>query len=1033
MAHFFIDRPIFAWVIAIVIMLGGALSISQLPLEQYPDIAPPSVRIIATYTGASAKTVEDSVTQVIEQKMTGLDNLLYMSASSSSSGSANITLTFAPGTDPDVAQMQVQNKLQQAQSRLPLSVQAQGLTVRKGTSDYLIIVALTSSNSQVTSNEIGDYIDSNLLDSLSRVSGVGEVQLLGSGFAMRIWLDPAKLAKYALMPSDVSAALLAQNTEVSAGQLGAMPAVAGQQLNATITARNKLQSMEEFRNVVVKSTSDGAVVLLSDVARVEVGAESYDVITTLNGLPAASMGVTLATGANALEVGDAVKAKMAEMAPFFPSELSLEAVVAYDTTPFVSLSIKEVVKSLGEAVVLVVLIMYLFLQNIRATLIPTITVPVVLLGTFGVLALLGYSINTLTLFAMVLAIGLLVDDAIVVVENVERVMAEKALSALEATRESMNEITGALVGIALVLSAVFIPMAFFGGSAGIIYRQFSVTIVVAMLLSVLMAMTLTPALCATLLRPGDVNHGTRGGFFGWFNRMFARNAERYEGGVAKLLKRKRSGMLVYGLITVAMALVYAQLPTGFLPDEDQGTLMAQIKLPEGATNTRMDLAMRQFEEYMLAQPEVEAVIGFAGLGIGGKGQSTGRAFVRLNDWSERTGPGQDSASIARRASQAMAGVHDANIIVSLPPSIRGLGQSSGFDLQLKDLGGLGHEALVAARDEFVRLANANPLLQRVRSNGLDDTPQLRVKIDDRKAGAFGLSTSDINNTLSAALGGSYVNDYLNEGRVKRVYIQGEAEARMQVQDLDRWFVRNSLGEMVPFSSFASATWSYGSPQLERYNGSAAIGLVGDPAPGVSSGEAMTAVEALIKQLPEGIGYEWSGQSYQERQAGSQAPLLYAVSIMFVFLCLAALYESWSVPVSVMLVVPLGVIGTVLAVRATGLSNDVYFQVGLLTTVGLAAKNAILIVEFAKHLQEQGHSLVDATLTAARLRLRPILMTSLAFMFGVLPLALSSGAGAAGRQAIGIGVLGGMFSATVLGVFFVPLFFVMIRGWCVRKG
>ncbi|UZM16320.1 efflux RND transporter permease subunit [Pseudomonas kielensis] len=1032
MAHFFIDRPIFAWVLAIVIMLGGALSISQLPLEQYPDIAPPSVNISATYTGASAKTVEDSVTQIIEQKMTGLDNLLYMAASSSSAGTASITLTFAPGTDPDVAQMQVQNKLQQAQPRLPQTVQAQGLTVRKGGSDYLMIVALTSSNSQVTSNEIGDYIDSSLLDSISRVNGVGEVQLLGSGFAMRIWLDPAKLTKYALMPSDVSAALQAQNTEVSAGQLGAMPTVTGQQLNATITARNKLQTMQEFRNVVVKSTDDGALVLLSDVARIEVGAESYDVITTLNGQPAASMGVTLATGANALEVGRAVKAKVAEMAPFFPSELSLETLVAYDTTPFVSLSIKEVMKSLGEAIVLVVLIMYLFLQNVRATLIPAITVPVVLLGTFGVLAVLGYSINTLTMFAMVLAIGLLVDDAIVVVENVERVMAEKAVSALEATRESMSEITGALVGIALVLSAVFIPMGFFGGSTGIIYRQFSVTIVVAMLLSVLVAMTLTPALCATMLRPGDVNHGTRSGFFGWFNRMFARNAVRYEAGVGKLLKRKRSGMLVYGLISVAMAVVYVQLPTGFLPNEDQGTLMVQIKLPEGGTHTRMDEAMRQFEEYMLVQPEVEAVIGLAGLGIGGKGQSTGRAFVKLRDWSERTGPGQDSASIARRASLAMSSVRDASIFVILPPAIRGLGQSSGFDLQLKDLGGLGHEELVKARDTFIRLANDSPLLQRVRSNGLNDTPQLRVNIDDHKAGALSLSSSDINNTLSAALGGQYVNDYLNEGRVKRVYVQGEAESRMQVQDLDRWFVRNSLGEMVPFSSFASATWSYGSPQLERYNGTAALGLVGDPAPGVSSGDAMAEVEALLKQLPEGIGHEWSGQSYQERQSGSQAPLLYAVSILFVFLCLAALYESWSVPFSVMLVVPLGVIGTVLATRLTGLSNDVYFQVGLLTTVGLAAKNAILIVEFAKHLQEQGQSLVDATLTAARLRLRPILMTSLAFMFGVLPLALSSGAGSAGRQAIGMGVLGGMLSATLLGVFFVPLFFVLVRGRFTRQ-
>ena len=803
--------------------------------------------------------------------------------------------------------------------------------------------------------------------------------------------------------------------------------MAGQQLNATISARSKLQTAEEFRNVVVKSTSNGAVVLLGDVARVELGSESYDVSSALNGKPAAAMGVQLAAGANALSVGEAVKAKLKELEPFYPTEMQLKNVIAYDTTPFVSLSIEEVVKSLGEAIVLVVLIMFLFQQNLRATLIPAITVPVVLLGTFGVLALFGYSINTLTMFAMVLAIGLLVDDAIVVVENVERVMGEQGLSALAATRQSMDEITSALVGIALVLSAVFIPMAFFGGSTGIIYRQFSVTIVSAMVLSVLVAMTLTPALCATLLKPSDAQgHGAQGGFFGWFNRSFERGAEVYKGWVGAIFQRGRASLLVYGLVVLAMAAGYFSLPTSFLPDEDQGILMAQVQLPVGATDSRTQAVVKQFESYILEQPEVEALISISGLGMNGNSQNTARAFIRLKDWSERSGAGQDAASIAQRATMALSSIGDANVFVMQPPAVRGLGQSSGFDLQLKDLGGLGHDALVVAREKFIELANKDPRLLGVRSNGLDDSPQLKVSIDDRKAEALNLSTSDINTTLSTALGGTYVNDFLNQGRVKKVYVQGQASSRMQAVDLEHWFVRNSNNEMVPFSSFASSSWSYGSPLLERYNGNASLEVVGDSAPGVSSGVAMDAVEAIIKQLPEGIGYEWTGQSYQLRLSGSQAPLLYGISVLFVFLCLAALYESWSVPFSVMLVVPLGVVGAVLATRFSGLSNDVYFQVGLLTTVGLAAKNAILIVEFAKHLQEQGNSLREATLIAVRQRLRPILMTSLAFMFGVLPLALSSGAGSAGRQAIGTGVLGGMFTATVLGIFFVPLFFVQIR-------
>ncbi|MBI6613711.1 efflux RND transporter permease subunit [Pseudomonas simiae] len=1027
MAHFFIDRPIFAWVIAIVIMLGGSLSISQLPLEQYPDIAPPTVKISATYTGASAKTVEDSVTQVIEQQMKGLDNLTYMSATSSSAGSASISLTFTAGTDPDVAQMQVQNKLQQAESRLPQSVQSEGLTVTKGGSDFLMIVALASDDPSVTGTQIGDYISTTLLDSISRIDGVGDVQTLGSGYAMRIWLDPALLEKYALMPSDISSALEAQNTEVSAGQLGALPAIKGQQLNATISARSKLQTVDEFRKVVVKSNSDGAVVLLGDVATLELGSESYDISTALNGKPAAAMGVQLAAGANALNVGKAVKAKLKEMEPFYPTEMQLKNVIAYDTTPFVSLSIEEVVKALGEAIVLVVLIMFLFLQSLRATLIPAITVPVVLLGTFGVLALFGYSINTLTMFAMVLAIGLLVDDAIVVVENVERLMGE-GLSPVAATRQSMREISGALVGITLVLSAVFIPMAFFGGSTGIIYRQFSVTIVSAMVLSVLVAMTLTPALCATLLKARiGKGHGAQHGFFGWFNRTFERASAGYERWVGVVLRRWGRSLLLYGLVLVVMAVGYVSLATSFLPDEDQGILLAQIQLPVGATDSRTQEVIKQFEDYILQQPEVEAMISISGLGMGGNSQNTARAFIRLKDWSERGGSGQGAAAIAQRATLALSSIGDADAFVMQPPTVRGLGQSSGFDLQLKDLGGLGHDALVAAREQFLELARKDARLLGVRSNGLDDAPQLKVSIDDRKAGALSLSTSDINSTLATALGGTYVNDFLNQGRVKKVYVQGQASSRMQAADLDHWFVRNSNNEMVPFSSFASSTWGYGSPLLERYNGNASLEIVGDPAPGVSSGDAMAAVEAIVRQLPQGIGYEWTGQSYQLRLSGSQAPLLYGISVLFVFLCLAALYESWSVPFSVILVVPLGVIGAVLATRVAGLSNDVYFQVGLLTTVGLAAKNAILIVEFAKHLQEQGSSVIDATLVAVRQRLRPILMTSLAFMFGVLPLALSTGAGSAGRQAIGTGVLGGMFSATVLGIFFVPLFFVLIRG------
>ena len=1031
MAAFFIQRPIFAWVIAIVIMLAGIGSIQWLPLEQYPDIAPPRVSINATYTGASAETIENSVTQVIEQYMKGIDNLTYMSASSTSSGTARISLTFNAGTDPDVAQMQVQNKLQQAMPRLPQIVQSQGVTVNKAGIDFLLFISLVSDNPSVRAIDIGDYISSTLLDQISRLDGVGDVQTLGSGYAMRIWLDPDKLQKYTLIPSDIAAAIQAQNTEVSSGQLGALPTVQGQELNASITARSKLQTVEQFNQVIVKSGEDGYVVRLSDVARVELGAESYTPVAKLNGKTSAAFGVQLASGANALATAQAVKDKLDELAPYFPPELKLSVHVPYDTTPFVRISIKEVVKSLIEAILLVVIIMYVFLQNLRATLIPTIAVPVVLLGTFGVLAAFGFSINTLTMFGLVLAIGLLVDDAIVVVENVERIMHEEGLSPKEATRKSMGEITGALVGISLVLSAVFIPMAFFGGSTGVIYRQFSITIVSAMLLSVLIALTLTPALCATLLKPVAHTRPPTGGLFGWFfrwfNHAFDTLSARYHATVAKILQRRLLTMLAYAGTLGLLAFLFMRLPSSFLPTEDQGILMAQIQLPVGATDNRMQRVLRQIEQYLDSQNAViDQYLTIAGLGQGGGGsQNSGRAFIRLKDWSLR-GEGQDAATLADHATKALSQIRDAKLFVNQPAPVRGLGQGAGFTLELKDVGKLGHQALIEARNKFVQLAAQNPKLNRVRPSGLDDTPMFRVDMDDQKTGIYNLTTANINSTLSIAMGGTYVNDFIDKGRVKKVYLQGDAPYRMQPEDINRWYVRNATNEMVPFSAFSSTRWVAGSPLLERYNGMSSVEIIGEAAKGVSTGEAMRIAEDLIKQLPAGIGYEWSAQSYQERLSGSQAPLLYAVSVVFVFLCLAALYESWAVPFSVILVVPLGILGAVMATSLRGLTADVYFQVGLLTTIGLSAKNAILIVEFAKYLQEQGKPLLEATLEAVQLRLRPILMTSLAFVFGVLPLAFSEGAGAASRQAIGTGVLGGMLTATFLGIFFVPLFYVLIR-------
>ncbi|WP_212646256.1 efflux RND transporter permease subunit [Delftia sp. PE138] len=1035
MAQFFINRPIFAWVIAIVIMLGGALSIFTLPLEQYPDIAPPRVTIGAQYTGASAETVENSVTQIIEQQLKGIDNMLYMSSTSDASGRARTTLTFAPGTNIDVAQVQVQNKLQSAVNRLPDAVKSRGVFVNKGGQDFLVTYSFFSKDPAMTAVDIGDYLTSNLVDVIGRLDGVGDVNVFGTNYAMRIWMDPAKMEKYALMPSDLVNALNSQNAQVSAGQLGALPAVADQQLNATITARTKLKTVEQFEDIVLKSSVDGSVVLMKDVARVELGADNLTIKAKLNGLPGAGMGIVLADGANAMNVADTIAAKLAELKPFFPNEI--DYFVSSDSTPFVRASIKEVVSALGEAMILVVIVMFIFLQNFRATMIPAIAVPVVLLGTFGVLSLAGYSINTLTMFAMVLAIGLLVDDAIVVVENVERVMHETGMSPKQATRQSMREITPALVGIGVTLSAVFVPMAFFGGSTGVIYRQFSITIVAAMALSVFVALTLTPALCATLLKPpaaGGAGHdrpirsgilGVNDRFFRWFNHHFDATAARYQGTVAYSLRRAKRMMLIFLAVCGVVWLLMARLPTSFLPDEDQGFVFVNINLPSGAADTRLQGVLDEVRDYFAKQPDVLSFYQVSGLN---GDQASARAFVRLKTWEERPLPGQSASEIAHRATRELASIRDARVLVMLPPAVRGLGSSSGFNFMIKDMNGLGHQALLQAKEKFLTEARKRPELTNLRMTNLEDASELRLDIDDRKAAALGLSYTDINSVLSSAMGGTYVNDFLNNERVKRVYIQGDAPHRMLPQDIAKWTVRKGKGEMVPFSAFSSSYWAYGSPQLMRYNGNPAYEMEGRAAPGVSSGTAMQIVEDILRTLPAGIGYEWTGASLQERQSGAQAPLLYAISILFVFLCLAALYESWTVPLSVMLAVPLGVVGALAATYTRGLTNDVYFQVGLLTTVGLASKNAILIVEFAVQLQEQGKSIFDAVVSAVRLRLRPILMTSLAFGFGVIPLAIGTGAGAGGRNAIGTAVLGGMLASTVLGIFLVPVFFLLIRSW-----
>ena len=1027
LSRFFIDRPIFAWVIAIVIMLAGALAIRTLPVAQYPDIALPQVTISGVYPGASAKTVEDSVTQVIEQKMKGLDGLEYMSSTSDSSGAASITLTFKAGTDIDIAQVQVQNKLQTATALLPQEVQQQGLTVAKSARNFMMVVGLFSEDPKTTNTDLADYLASNILDPLSRVDGVGDIQLFGAQYAMRIWLDPQKLASFSLTPADVATAIRAQNAQVSAGQIGGAPNLPGTGLNATITAQSRLQTPEQFRDIIVKNTAGGATVRLSDVARVELGAENYGSVAKFNGKPAAGLAIRLAPGANALDTAAAVKARMAQLEQSFPA--NYKYVVPYDSTPFVKLSIEEVVKTLIEAIVLVFIVMFLFLQNWRATLIPTIAVPVVLLGTFGVLAVFGYSINTLTMFGLVLAIGLLVDDAIVVVENVERVMSEEGLSPLEATRKSMSEITGALIGIALVLAAVFVPMAFFGGSQGVIYRQFSITIVSAMALSVVVALILTPALCATLLKPvaaGHKDHQT--GFFGWFNRSFNDVSSRYQGGVRKILGKSGRWMAIYAAIIVAMGLLFVRLPSAFLPEEDQGTMLTLVQLPAGATEEKTLAVLDKVRDHFLVgeKEAVQSVFTVSGFSFGGAGQNAGLAFVRLKDFEHRKAANLKAPAVAGRAMGAFSQIRDAMVFAVVPPAVPELGTSSGFDFQLQDVGGVGHETLMQARNMMLGMAAQDPNLVGVRPNGQDDTPQLKITVDQAKAGAMGLTTADINSALSAAWGGAYVNDFIDRGRVKKVYMQADAPFRMTPEDLNRWYVRNNQGQMVAFPAFATASWTYGSPRLERYNGLSSMNIQGAPAPGKSSGQAMDAMEKLAAQLPKGVGFEWTGLSAQERESGNQAPALYAISILVVFLLLAALYESWSIPLAVIMVVPLGVVGALAATFLRGLSNDIYFQVGLLTTMGLAAKNAILIVEFAKDLYEKGMGLIEATLEAVRLRLRPIIMTSLAFVFGVLPLAISNGAGSGAQHAIGTGVIGGMISATLLAIFFVPLFFVVVE-------
>ncbi|WP_242140230.1 efflux RND transporter permease subunit [Sphingomonas sp. TREG-RG-20F-R18-01] len=1026
MSTFFINRPIFAWVLAIGIMLAGIASAMSLAIAQYPDVAPPSVSVSATYPGASAATVETSVTQILEQQLTGIDGLLYFSSSSSSAGSASITVTFEKGTDPDTAQVQVQNKVQQALSRLPNQVQQQGVTVTKSNSDFLMIVAIYDKTDRANQTAIADYLVNTYQDPLARVNGVGQSQVFGSQYAMRIWLDPYKLAAVKLMPSDVQTAISAQNVEVSAGQIGQKPAPAGQRLNATVTAKSRFQTPEQFRNIIVKAQTDGSVVRLSDVARIELGNESYDTVSRVNGHPGGAIAIQLAPGADALATATAVKAKVKELEPGLPSGYVID--YPRDTTDFIKLSVEEVVKTLFEAIVLVVIVMFVFLQSWRATLVPAIAVPVVLLGTFGVLALFGYSINTMTLFGMVLSIGLLVDDAIVVVENVERIMSEEGLSPRDATIKSMGEIGSALVGIALVLSAVLLPMAFFGGSTGVIYRQFSITIVSAMLLSVLVALILTPALCATLLKPNHQDPLARKGPFGKFNRWFARTTARYVGAVRIVVGRRAVHLGIYAVICVVLAVLFVRLPTGFLPTEDQGQALVQFTLPAGATAERTDAVAHQVENYFLTNEKknVASLLSIQGFGFSGSGQNAGLAFGNLAPFKDRSDKANSADAITGRATMKLAAIRDAQVFALTPPAISGLGQSNGFTFELLNTGGLSQARFLALRDQLIAAAGKDPKLAGVRAGSLDDTPQLHVDIDETKLAALGLAESDVTATLSSAWGSTYINDFVDRGRVKRVYMQADAQFRALPSDLDNWMVRaSSTGTMTPFSAFATTSWTKGPSSLSRFNGQSSYEIQGQAASGSSSGEAMKEIVALQQKLPKGTGYAWSGLSYQEQLTSGQAPKLYAISVLVVFLCLAALYESWSIPIAVLLVIPLGVIGAVVAVTLRGLDNNIYFQVGLLTTIGLAAKNAILIVEFAEDAHKAGKNALDAALEAAKVRLRPILMTSLAFIAGVVPLAIATGAGAQSRIAIGTAVIGGMLTATAIAIFYVPMFFVLV--------
>ncbi len=1037
MPRFFINRPIFAWVIAIMVMLIGLLAIKTLPVSQYPPIAPPQITINAVYPGASAQTVQDTVTQVIEQKLNGIDNLIYMSSTSDSAGSVAINLTFRAGTDPNIAQVQVQNKLQLATPLLPQIVQRQGIQVVKSTKNFLMIVGIVSEDGSLDRPALTDYLVANVQDTISRTQGVGEVTVFGSQNAMRIWLNPAKLNNYRLTTTDVIAALQAQNAQVSAGQFGGNPAPPGQQLNATITARTLLQTTDQFDAIVLRTNPDGSTVKLKDVAESKIGTENYDIEARYKGKPLGGMALRLAAGANALDTANRVKAKMEELSKYFPAGTKL--VYPYDTTPFVKISIEEVVHTLIEAVILVFIIMFLFLQNIRATLIPTIAVPVVLLGTMGVLSAAGFSINTLTMFALVIVIGLLVDDAIVVVENVERIMSEEGLSPRDATIKSMGQITSALWGIATVLTAVFLPMAFFGGSTGVIYRQFSITIISAMILSVLTAMILTPALCATLLKPVEKGHeacesGWYCGFFRWFNKVFDWCRRKYEGIVSRSFRKPVRYLVFYGAIVVAMVFFFLRLPTAFLPDEDQGFLICQIQLPAGATQERTMKVVEQLEKHFLEkeQKTVEAIITVAGFSFAGRGQNMGLAFVRLKHWDQRQSPELKAPAIAKRAMGAFSQFKDGLAFAFSPPAVVELGQANGFDFMLQDRAGVGHDKLMEARNQLLGMAMQNPKLIAVRPNGQDDSPQFKLDIDDVRAGALGVSLADVNSVLGTAWGSSYVNDFIQNGRVKKVYLQAGPEHRMLPEDIGKWYVRNNKGEMVPFSAFATAHWEYGSPRLERYNGIPSAEIMGQAAPGVSTGEAMEEMEKMAAKLPPGMGFEWTGLSYEEKQAGAQAPALYAISLLIVFLAVAALYESWTIPFVNLLMLPLGLVGAVLAVTLRVLPNDVYLQIGLLTTVGLSTKNAILIIQFIKEQMRQGHELVDATLTAVKIRLRPVIMTSLAFFFGTLPLALTKGAGAAAQNAIGTAVTGGLLSATFIDLLFIPFFFVMVTRLFTRK-